>query len=266
MVLFLAFSSCEKVIELDLDDAEPRLVIEGFVTDQPGPYTIKISQSGRFYDANDFPLQSGASVVISDENGNVDELTEVSTGIYQTTTLQGQRGVTYTLDVALNGKNYTTSSQMPAQQITLDSLLVTFEEESIFYKEGFYMTAYFNDPLDIENYYRLNVLVNGEVYVFGADDEDSDFIYVDDNFWLANDKFTDGNIQDFEFPHTLKEGDSIYVEMHHINRSTFDYYRTLVDIIDGAGVAPSNPISNFGDQALGYFGAFSVTANSVIVK
>ena len=82
----------------------------------------------------------------------------------------------------------------------------------------------------------------------------------DDNFWLYSDKYTDGNAQDYDFPHTLEEGDDVYVELRHLDKSTYDYYRMLVDVIDGGGVAPSNPISNFGDTALGYFGAFSVSS------
>ena len=56
------------------------------------------------------------------------------------------------------------------------------------------------------------------------------------------------------------------VTLAHLDRSTFDYYRTLVDVIDGGGVAPSNPISNMEGGALGYFGAFSITEDSIVVR
>jgi hypothetical protein len=262
----LGFSSCEDVIELDLTDVPPRVVIEGFLTDQPGPYSVRISTTADFYDPNIFAAQENAIVRISDDQGNEDILTETSPGFYETTTLQGERGVTYTLEVALGGVSYTATSKMPAQQIPLVSLTTQFEEESLFNDEGYYATAFFNDPPNVDNFYRLQVLVNGEVYFFVDADDEEAVPEEDINFWLQDDKFTDGNLQDYEFPHTLKVGDTMQVTLAHLERSTYDYYRTLVAIINGGGVAPSNPISNMQGGALGYFGAFSVTGNSVIVE
>ncbi|MGB6151096.1 MAG: DUF4249 domain-containing protein, partial [Pricia sp.] len=250
----------------DLTSVPPQVVIEGFVTDQEGPYTVRISKTADFYDANSFPPQEDALVRIFDDQGNEDILSETSPGIYETATLQGERGTTYTLEVALEGVTYTATSTMPEALIPLDSLTTEFLEESIFNDEGYYATAFFNDIPDVDNYYRLQVLVNGEVYFFIDEDDEEAEPVEDINFWLANDKFTDGNLQDYEFPHTLKVGDTMQVTLAHLDRSTFDYYRTLVDIIDGGGVAPSNPISNMEGGALGYFGAFSITQNSVVVR
>ncbi|MCC9138416.1 DUF4249 domain-containing protein [Pontibacter silvestris] len=262
LTILLVFCSCEEVIELDLKEVEPEVVIEGVITDQPGPYTVEISKSAGFYEPNTFPAISGASVVISDGLGNEELLTEVSPGIYQPSTLQGQRGVTYTLKVEIEGKAYTAQSKIPDQQIPLDSLTFSYEEKSLFLDEGYYATAYFHDPAGAENFYRLKVLVNDEVYVFEDDDETTE----DTNLWLTRDKFTNGNVVEYDFPHTLKPGDTVYVELHHLNQDTYDYYRTFADVIDGSAVAPSNPISNFGDQALGHFAAFSVSYKTAIVK
>lgn len=258
--------SCEDVIELDLTNVPPQVVIEGFVTDRDGPYTIKISTTADFYEPNSFNPRSNAVVRIFDDTGNEDTLTETDTGIYETSTLQGTRGVTYTLEVELDGNTYTATSKMPEQLIPLDSVTTAFEEESLFFDEGYYATAYFNDPPGIDNFYRLQVLVNGEVYFFIDEDDEEAVPEEDINFWLTNDKFTDGNLQDYEFPHTLKVGDTFEVTLQHLDETTFDYYRTLVDVINGGGVAPSNPISNMEGGALGYFGAFSVTENSVVVQ
>jgi len=264
--MVLSLLSCEDVIELDLTSVPPQVVIEGFVTDQEGPYSVEISKTADFYDPNQFTPQENAVVRIFDDQGNEDILTETGPGIYETSNLQGERGVTYTLEVALEGTTYNATSKMPEELIPLDALTVQFEEESVFFGEGYYATAFFNDPPNIDNYYRLQVLVNGETYFFTDEDDDEAVPERDINFWLSNDKFTDGNLQDYEFPHTLKIGDTMQVTLAHLDRATFDYYRTLVDVINGGGVAPSNPISNMKGGALGYFGAFSVTENSVVVQ
>lgn len=264
--LIYLMTSCEDVIELDLNDIPPRLVIEGVITDQPGPYYVKISESAKFYDSNIFPSVSGATVTISDNEGNAEILIEDSPGVYKTTDIQGVRGRTYTLDVELDGENYTAESTIPAQQIPLDSIAVEFKEESFFEDEGYYFTIFFQDPPVTRNYYRLLVYVNGAPFIFNQDDEDESNRLEDNNLWLQDDKFTDGNIQDLELPHNLSLGDSLSLELLHIDRTTYDYYRTLNDVITSQGVAPSNPLSNFQEAALGYFGAYSVTKNSIVVK
>ncbi len=145
LVVF-GFSSCEDVIELDLTNVPPQVVIEGFITDKEGPYTIQISKTVDFYDPNSFPPQENAVVKISDGQGNEDILTETSPGIYETSTLQGERGVTYLLEVQLEGANNTATSKMPENRIILDTLTTEFFEESIFNDERYYTTAYFRDP------------------------------------------------------------------------------------------------------------------------
>jgi hypothetical protein len=265
-LFILGLSSCEDVIDVDLTKVPPKVVIEGFITDNAGPYMVQISRTTDFYEPNIFPPGENAIVKIMDDQGNEEILTETSPGNYETSMLQGVRGVTYTLAVELEGIVYTASCKIPEQQISLDSITINFEEESLFFDEGYYATAYYNDPPDVDNYYRLQVLVNGEVYYFVDKDDEESVPERDINFWLTSDKFTDGNLQDYEFPHNLKVGDTLDVSLEHLDRSTYDYYRTLVDVIDGGGVAPSNPITNIDNGALGYFGAFSVTGNRVVVR
>src|SRR5690606_37574646 len=101
--------------------------------------------------------------------------------------------------------------------------------------------------------YRLKVFVNGKPFIFEVDDNR----VKDDNLWLINDKFFNGKMMDFEFPHNLKVGDRVDVELHQVGKETFDYYRTLVEMRGPGGVAPSNPLTNWTNGALGYFGAVS---------
>ncbi|GAA5222012.1 DUF4249 domain-containing protein [Membranihabitans marinus] len=265
-LLAYSLTGCRDVIVLDLSDVPPRLVIEGVITDEPGPYYVKLSHSVKYYDDNTFPSLSNAVVTISDDAGNMEVLSEESPGIYATSDLQGVRGRTYRLDVEVDGEKYSAESTLPEQQIPLDSIVVEFKEESFFEDEGYYFTIYFNDPENVKNYYRLLVSVNGENFIFNTDDEDESNWEEDDNLWLADDKFTDGNLQEIELPHNLNLGDSLDLKMLQVDRSSYDYFRTLKDVLDGQGVAPANPLSNFEDAALGYFGAFSVTKNSVVVK
>ena len=257
--------SCEEVIELDLDKVEPRMVVEANLSNQPGPYMIHLAETTDFYDENNFNARTGAEVIVYDELGNRDTLWEVNPGYYQTSTIQGMPGIQYTVEINHQGTSYTASSRIPDQVNPLDSLIVSYEEESIFRDEGYYAAVTTQDPGGVDNYYRLKIFVNDEVYIFNQDDEDGDE-FQDDNLYLANDKYTDGQYIDFELAPKLNLGDKVKVELYHINKASYDYYRTLLDAIGTGGLAPANPISNFGEQALGNFNAYVVYSDSTVVR
>ena len=49
IVTAVFLTGCQKVVSIDLNNANPRLVVEGIVTDQPGPYSVKLSMSGDYF-------------------------------------------------------------------------------------------------------------------------------------------------------------------------------------------------------------------------
>src|SRR5687767_13594216 len=104
LMLVLTASSCQKVVDIDLNESNPVLVIEGNISDQPGPHIIKLTKTVNFDDPNNFPGVSGAVVTLSDDAGNSQILTETSPGIYQTTPSAGQPGSLYKLKVLHDGK------------------------------------------------------------------------------------------------------------------------------------------------------------------
>jgi len=48
MMSFIIFPGCQKVINVDLNVAAPKIVIEGLITDRRGPYSVSITKSGRY--------------------------------------------------------------------------------------------------------------------------------------------------------------------------------------------------------------------------
>jgi len=90
----IVFFSCKKVINVNLNNANPNIVIEGIISDAPGPYQVKLTQTVNFSDPNVFPPVTGATVKITDNTlGVTDSLKEVVPGTYVTQKLlQGVRG------------------------------------------------------------------------------------------------------------------------------------------------------------------------------
>ena len=149
----LSISCYQDVIDLDLSDFESEVVIEGNITDQPGPYTVTISKTVSYENSTNFPLVSGAEIVIADDAGNVETLREVRAGTYQTSSLQGVPGKTYTLFVNVEGKEYTASCSMP-EPLELDS--VTYD----LYDQFAYLRCEFADREGMDEFFRLNIYRN----------------------------------------------------------------------------------------------------------
>src|SRR6185312_7927452 len=124
-LLVIGFSllaiGCQKVINIDLNSASPAIVIIGNINDQPGPYTVTLSQTVNFSAPNTFPPINGAFVTIADNAGNIDTLVETIQGTYITKRIMGVAGRTYSLTVTANGQTYTASSTMP-QVVKFDTL------------------------------------------------------------------------------------------------------------------------------------------------
>ena len=170
--------ACKKTVTLDLNGTSARIVIQGEVTDSPGPYTVTINQSVDFYADNNFPPVSGALVVIRDNQGTTDTLTETSPGAYNTHLLLGRPGNTYTLDVFARNEHYVAASTMP-EAVPLDS--VTFESLTGFGQQRISAVVNFRDPRGVKNYYRFIEYINGLQFtrnIFIFDDRLSDGKYI----------------------------------------------------------------------------------------
>jgi hypothetical protein len=259
IIITLVFSSCQKVIDINLNAAAPQIVIEGSLNDQPGPYYINLSQTVNFSETNVFPPVTGALVKISD-NIVTDILTEESPGRYKTSTLQGVPGRSYTLSVSANGKNYTSVSVMPAP-VGIDSLNIVTTAGG-FGGPRKRLEAHFLDPAGIDNFYRFAIthyVVIDHVIQYSSQQK---------NISITSDKFQDGHLMTYNLSgrNTLISGDSIAVELRAIDKGTYDYLRTLGQADNNAASAtPANPTSNITNGALGYFSAYAVRSNGKVI-
>jgi len=254
--LTLLFTSCTKEIDVDLNTAEPKIVIEGNITNEPGPYTVRISKTVNFSESNTYPPVSGALVIISDNSGITDTLSETSPGVYKTSVLAGIPGRTYNLEVIAEGKNFYATSTMP-QVVNLDSL--AFE---LFTNKGNsggkeYLTLpLFTDPAATVNSYRFIQTVNG---------------VLDKTYFVLNDNTFNGleNSQLLFNPDAeIKTGDTVSVEFRCIDKTAYDYFYTLSQFTtDGPySTTPTNPPNNItGNVALGIFSAYTVQKKNKVV-
>jgi Domain of unknown function (DUF4249) len=248
-------SSCTKVIEVNLNNAEKKYVIEGVITNQPGYCQISITQTVNFDEANNFPGISGAIVTIQDDNNLPVTLTETNAGLYNTNALNGNVGHTYTLSVNIGGKAFIAVSKMPVQ-VNFDSLCIT--TSGLFGNSTKYADVIFNDPPGKGNYYHFIQYKNGK--------QNKSVI-------VNNDDFTDGRlnntflmVQNDDSDDDIETGDIVKVEMQCIDASVYKYWYSLNAGSTGSSqtATPSNPVSNISGGVLGYFNAHTVQSKTVI--
>ncbi len=257
-----ALSACEKVVSIDLNQASPHLVIDGIVTDQQGPYSVKLSLSGNYFEPSlYFPPVSNALVILTDDQGQRDTLKEAESGTYLSTRLQGIAGRTYSLSVISDGKEYDGSSSMPPK-VFIDSLYAIprtgFGGES-----GYDIYVMFRDPPELGNYYRINARSSAPIPADSIDGR---------RYRLFTDKLTNGNemAERIRAGRNVNPGDTITVELLSIDKAAYDYYSTLQDILSSdrsaTSLSPANPITNLSNGPLGYFAAFTVDTKRIVLK
>lgn len=257
VMLILLFSSCFKEVELDLDDVSPTLVIEGKVTDLPGPYFVYVGLSTGFYEENaNVPITS-ANVRISDDQGFSETLIQPVPGRYETSDMQGIVGHTYTVEVDYEGQIYKASDFL-GRIGKIDSLSVRYQEKSVLFDEGYYVSLNAQKSIqDQVNYY------GGTVY------KNDSALDGRELFFLASDQFTK-SLSRVEFGYPFDLGDTITWELESLTKTNFDYYRQLVIIFDNDGlVSPVryvNPPTNFSPEVLGIFQASAVNSDTVVIR
>jgi hypothetical protein len=247
IILFVS-TSCEKEIDVDLNAADPQVVIDGAITNAAGPYFVRLSETVNFSDNNSFPPITGATVRISDDLGTVDNLQEVSPGLYQTNITEGVPGRTYYLDVQIGDQHYQATSTMPPV-VDLDSIRFTPFSNPL--DDDTYATVpVFTDPATRGNNYRFILTVNNEV--------DGAYIVFNDN--VNNGLVNERPVFSSDLEITL--GDVVTVEMRCLDYASYLYFYALSQISGdgpGGGTTPANPPNNItGDEALGIFSAYTV--------
>jgi len=258
VITIFVLAGCEKVINLNLVESEPQLVIEGLITDGVGPYTVKLSKSGSYFDEPVLPLVSKAIVVISDNLGTVDTLKETKPGIYLTSKVKGIPGGTYNLSVLSENITYTGSSTM-FSHVPIDSLKLrrSYSEGIAIGSDGqqdvrVEIHCFFRDPLE-KNFYRAYVYTNGNR---GYED-----------YKLYDDQYTNGKLIELQVKRA-HIGDKIRVDLFSMDKSTYEYYTTFNDLIHSNpifGSTPMNPNTNLTNGALGFFGACAISTKTIII-
>ncbi|SOD92704.1 DUF4249 domain-containing protein [Spirosoma fluviale] len=162
ILILTALVACIDQVQLPIRTEVPRLVVEGQITNEAPPYTVRLTYTGKYggeggQNVND-QYVAGAQLTLADDQGRSTRFASTGSGMYQTTdaTFRGQVGRAYTLTVTLtDGRRYVTKAErMPAvpQIDSVSARLVKTGNLAIPY--AFSYGANTTDPAGEQNYYR----------------------------------------------------------------------------------------------------------------
>lgn len=266
-VLLMFFASCEKIIEINIQDVDPILVIEAEVGNDRTMQVVTLKRSVNFSSSTTDEPVSGASVIISDERISDDSgylptprrsivrndarnFQEVSPGVYVLDSYRGYEGVKYTLRIILpDGQEYEASSVMP-QLVKIDS--IGSVKSSVLGEDRNLVAVKYQDPEEIANYYRYRLVRNNQSM---------------NTILVRNDKYTDGRMVEqslFDMDIEFENGDHVEVVQQSISKEVYDFFDAIVSNNPGTA-APANPPTMFGTGTIGYFSAYSADRASVVI-
>lgn len=134
LIVLISLVSCLEPFDPKLSDSNKDFfIVDGIITDQEGPYTVKISKSSSLVVKNK-PV-SNIDVKIEDEDGNIESLWESSPGVYQTVSLQGQVNKSYRLILNNGSKQYLSTWERIPHSSIIDSIYYRVEDKATTDKE-----------------------------------------------------------------------------------------------------------------------------------
>jgi len=251
--LILLFTSCEKVIDVDLNNASPQYVVEGELYEGTDTVEVQVARTTDYYGRAPQVAIEDAVVLLSDNEGNSKNIPHVGNGRYELPNFTAVAGREYFLRVTTGDRVFTASSVMPFP-VKIDSVTKEFKPVD-FRKEGYEVAARFTDPGDQTNYYRMVYIINDTLQ------------NTPDDLYLFNDKYNNGKPVKADLFRRFEKGDKIEFELRSMDERMFEFFTTLSEVLNNQnGPAPANPNSNIEGGALGYFGAFTSSTGKILIE
>lgn len=203
--------SCEDVVEIDLEESAPRLVVEASlvwdINKTENPQSIQLTTTTPYFEEGISPAE-GATVSLLDPQGKDIPFEEVQSGVFRNDGFLPEPEVTYELEIIYNEEVYRATANL-----TPTPVLENVEQNANggFGGDEIELKAFYSDPAGIDNY-----------YLFRFFDEEL-------SLQLYNDEFTDGN-QTFALysDDDLEPGDEVIFEIEGISRGFYQYMYILL--------------------------------------
>lgn len=207
LILFiLILSSCEEVVDVELEESEPRLIIEASLLwdmeKKINTQFIKLSTTAPYFDEK-IPPALNAEVSVMAPDGIEYIFKEIEPGLFQNENIPPELDGNYELTVVYNDQVYSGSEKY----ITTTKLEEVLQEDNGgFSGEDIEFKLFYSDAPSEENFYLFR------------------FFHNDISLQLYDDEFTNGS-RTFAFfsDDDVKTGDEIGFEIQGISERFYEY-------------------------------------------
>lgn len=297
LVLMLTLLSCVDEVQLPARSVESRLVVEGLITDEKPPYTIKLTYTGEYnsliYGQKEIPV-NGADVRIIEIGGRSVKLEQdpLTPSYYwmRDSTFVGKTGRSYQLNIRLtDGKSYVSSPELLKPVSEIDRIYAEFRArpDNEFREPDHYQVLIdTKDPSESGNYYRWSGygyvprLSTGEpvgfagiccnwcwIPVYGKQSEVLSDVYINGN--------TISRRQVLSSPIYYAGRHYIEIRQYSLTKQAYQFWvrfeeqrKRTGSLFDPLPASIEGNVHEEGDTtvlALGYFGSSAVTKRRLII-
>lgn len=284
--ILAALTSCERDFDIEVKGNQPKLIVEAYINNELPLYNYVILGRSQDYYAPDFtnvPV-TGAKVsvtegsLISGNNYEWDastrkELKETALpqlgnaflpGVYFDTTLRGTPGRHYLLEIEVEGKVYTATTEL-LQPLSIDSVSPGYhfvdQEDGLVLMAR--LTVHFQDPDTIGNtqLYYWRSRRTGENFGWGA--------LGTNRYSPRTDDLVNGQYMHITHSNGFEVGDTVSYYLVNVERKVHNFWDSYLKASENASPfsTPVNLQSTIsGENVIGCFSGFSVNSKSVLVK
>ena len=269
----IAFTACEKIVDIEIPSEESRLVIESEIYNIKDLWKVKLSASQPYFEQESSEDVSTASVFITELGGDTVFLNYTDTGMYVSVdSHQCIVGNAYELNVAYNGQVYKATEELQ-NALPMDELLSFFlPPNDRSFPTGNYVFVQGQVDNTKKNFYLFKTYRNDTLKSSDLDNDEFGSVSLLNSFFNVNDIL--GEISRNKLPRPILfdvvEGDTIDVEQYAI---TEEYFKFLFDLSaqqSRSGTPfdppPANPNNNISNRGLGYFSVAHLEKRRLVVE
>ncbi len=269
IVLSSLFFSCEQVVDIDLNEVAPAIVIEGRVLKDSLAW-VQVRQTTSYFHPDTQQCICNAVVTIREDENTPDTLVHELRGTYRSTALRGKERSTYHLRVTYGNEIYEAEAYLnetpriySLTQRSFGSFGSFGDSSGLDFGGGvfpdtipYFLFVDLYEDQDTENFYMFEYCANGEL--------------ISGIYNVGSDENARGDTLSYSpGPRALfYPGDTVSVRVHAIDEGVYTYFDQLNDALNSNSFfssTPYNPLSNISNGALGYFAAMSADCDTTVI-
>ncbi|MFN2437950.1 MAG: DUF4249 domain-containing protein [Chitinophagaceae bacterium] len=282
-LLFLTMG-CEKSVDFKLDQTLPKLVVDASIENGEPPIVI-LSKSLNYFSKINPQLLAESFVhnaMVEISNGTkTHKLKEYEISLANgyaiyyysidsadlPSSFIGELNTNYKLQIIAEGETYTASTTIPNITKRIDSLRYKPTPNDTSNKKVTVMLAV-TDPPGYGDYIRYWTKRNQEIFLPGFQSVHDDLIIDGTTYEVEVQPGINRNEEFNEDKWAFKKGDTVTLKLSNINKTTYDFWRTMEYTYASVGnpfASPVKVLGNISNNALGYFAGYASQYRTIII-